>query len=54
MYLLSTPMLFPIPYCITHPDYRFRLAIDPILVALTSLAWTSRRAATMEETGKVA
>ena len=54
VYLLLTLMLFPMPYYITHPDYRFRLVIDPILAALTAFAWTSWRAGSMEETGKVA
>jgi len=53
-YLLVTLMLFPMPYYITHPDYRFRLVIDPMLVALTAFAWTAWRTAAMEQPGKVA
>ena len=50
-YLLATLMMFPIPYYITHPDYRFRLVIDPILVALAAYVFTSRQEANLEETG---
>ena len=42
-YFLLPLMLFPIPYYITHPDFRFRLVIDPILVALAVYALTYRR-----------
>jgi len=42
-YFLFPLMLFPLPYYITHPDYRFRLVIDPILVALAAYALSSRR-----------
>jgi hypothetical protein len=51
-YLFLTLMLFPIPYYITHPDYRFRLVIDPVLVVLTTSLLTSRK--TLEETGRSA
>ena len=43
VYLLVTLMLFPIPYYITHPDYRFRLVVDPILVALAAVAVGPRK-----------
>lgn len=35
-------MLFPAPYYITHPDFRFRLVIDPVMVMLGIYAMTSR------------
>lgn len=54
LYLFVTGMLFPIPYYFTHPDYRFRLVIDPVLVALTAYAVTPRKADAMEETGSIA
>jgi len=38
----------------THPDYRFRLVIDPILATLAAFALTSRREATVAETGDLA
>jgi hypothetical protein len=36
MLLLLPLLLFPLPYYITHPDFRFRLVLDPILIALTA------------------
>jgi hypothetical protein len=42
-YFLLPLILFPIPYSITHPDYRFRLVIDPLLVALTACTLTGRK-----------
>ena len=29
-------LLFPLPYYVTHPDYRFRLILDPLLVVLAA------------------
>ncbi len=49
-YFLLPLMLFPVPYYITHPDFRFRLGIDPILVALSAYALSSRRANLAAET----
>ena len=43
VYFLLPLMLFPIPYYITHPDYRFRLVIDPVLAALAAYAVTARK-----------
>jgi 4-amino-4-deoxy-L-arabinose transferase-like glycosyltransferase len=41
--LFGLPLvLFPLPYYITHPDLRFRLVLDPILLALAAYAVTSR------------
>jgi 4-amino-4-deoxy-L-arabinose transferase-like glycosyltransferase len=42
-YFLVPLMLYPVPYYITHPDFRFRLVIDPILVALAAYALSYRR-----------
>ena len=40
--LLAIPLaLLPIPYYITHPDYRFRCVIDPLLTLLTAYALLS-------------
>jgi hypothetical protein len=45
-------LLFPIPYYITHAEFRYRLNIDPILTilaayAVTQLAavWSRRKSA---------
>ncbi len=35
-------LLFPAPYYVTHPDVRFRLVIDPVVVALAAYAMASR------------
>jgi hypothetical protein len=35
-------LVFPIPYYITHPDFRFRLVIDPLLIALSAYAFSAR------------
>jgi hypothetical protein len=43
MYFLLPLLLFPLPYCLTHPDVRFRMVLDPILVILASYALTSWR-----------
>lgn len=44
VYFLLPIVLFPLPYYLTHPDYRFRLVIDPILLALAAYAVSSRTA----------
>jgi len=31
-------LLFPIPYYITHAEFRYRLALDPILTILAAYA----------------
>jgi 4-amino-4-deoxy-L-arabinose transferase-like glycosyltransferase len=37
--LLTIPLvLFPLPYYITHAEFRYRLEIDPILTVLTGIA----------------
>jgi hypothetical protein len=37
--LLATPLLlFPLPYYITHAEFRYRIVIDPVLVLLASYA----------------
>jgi hypothetical protein len=37
--LYGLPMLlFPLPYYITHADFRYRLVIDPLLTILTAYA----------------
>jgi hypothetical protein len=38
-------IFFPLPYYITHPDFRFRLVLDPILIALAAWWLTTRGAA---------
>ena len=42
IFFLLPLLLFPAPYYITHPDFRFRLVIDPILTALAAYALTAR------------
>ena len=39
-------IFFPIPYYITHPDFRFRLVLDPMLIALAAYLLTTRRSGT--------
>jgi hypothetical protein len=37
--LFLLPLLvFPLPYYITHPDFRFRLLLDPLLTILSAYA----------------
>jgi hypothetical protein len=36
-------LLFPAPYYITHPDFRFRLILDPLLVVLAAYAVAYRK-----------
>ena len=31
-------VLFPLPYYVTHPDFRFRLVLDPLLTVLSAYA----------------
>jgi hypothetical protein len=37
-------ILFPFPYYITHPDFRFRLVLDPLLTILSAFAVIRLRA----------
>ena len=34
-------MVFPLPYYITHAEFRYRLVIDPLLTILAAYALTS-------------
>jgi hypothetical protein len=43
IYFLLPIMLFPVPYYITHPDFRFRLVIDPVLAVLSAYVLTYRQ-----------
>jgi len=44
--LFAIPLLLlPLPYYITHPDYRFRCVIDPLLTLLTAYVLTRRQCA---------
>jgi len=48
--LFLLPLLvFPIPYYITHPDFRFRLVLDPIATILTAYALLNFRAPTLPD-----
>jgi hypothetical protein len=39
--LMALPLLlFPLPYCITHAEFRYRLNIDPLLTLLAAYAVT--------------
>jgi hypothetical protein len=40
MLFLLPILLFPLPYYITHPDFRFRLLLDPLLTILSAYAIT--------------
>ena len=31
-------VLFPLPYCITHAEFRYRLVVDPLLTILSAYA----------------
>jgi 4-amino-4-deoxy-L-arabinose transferase-like glycosyltransferase len=44
VFFLLPFVLFPMPYYITHPDFRFRLVIDPLLAALAAYAIESWKA----------
>ena len=35
-------VLFPLPYYVTHPDFRFRLVLDPMLIALTACLFSAK------------
>jgi hypothetical protein len=44
--LMATPLiLFPVPYYITHAEFRYRLNIDPVLTVLAAYAVTQLAAA---------
>jgi hypothetical protein len=48
MLFLLPLLVFPLPYYITHPDFRFRLLLDPLLTILGAYAavrWNSYRSA---------
>ena len=38
MLFLLPILLFPLPYYMTHPDFRFRLLLDPLLTILSAYA----------------
>ena len=38
MLFLLPLLVFPLPYYITHPDFRFRLLLDPLLTILSAYA----------------
>jgi hypothetical protein len=38
MLFVSPLLLFPLPYYVTHPDFRFRLVLDPLLTVLCAYA----------------
>jgi hypothetical protein len=40
MLFLLPILIFPLPYYITHPDFRFRLLLDPLLTILSAYAVT--------------
>jgi hypothetical protein len=40
MLFLLPILVFPLPYYITHPDFRFRLLLDPLLTILSAYAVT--------------
>jgi hypothetical protein len=40
MLFLLPILIFPLPYYITHPDFRFRLLLDPLLSILSAYAVT--------------
>jgi Dolichyl-phosphate-mannose-protein mannosyltransferase len=43
--LLFLPLLvFPLPYYVTHPDFRFRIVLDPLLTILSAYAMVRFRA----------
>jgi hypothetical protein len=39
--LLMPALLFPLPYYVTHADFRFRLVLDPVLTLLAAYAFTA-------------
>jgi asparagine N-glycosylation enzyme membrane subunit Stt3 len=44
MLFLLPLLIFPLPYYITHPDFRFRLVLDPLLTILAAYWVTSLHA----------
>jgi hypothetical protein len=38
MLFLLPLLVFPLPYYITHPNFRFRLLLDPLLTILSAYA----------------
>jgi 4-amino-4-deoxy-L-arabinose transferase-like glycosyltransferase len=40
IFFLLPLLFFPLPYYITHPDFRFRLVLDPLLTVLAAYAFT--------------
>jgi hypothetical protein len=40
MLFLLPILVFPLPYYLTHPDFRFRLVLDPLLTILSAYAVT--------------
>ncbi len=40
IFFLLPLLLFPLPYYITHPDFRFRLVLDPLLTILAAYTLT--------------
>ena len=38
MLFLPTLLLFPLPYYVTHPDFRFRALLDPMMTILSAVA----------------
>jgi hypothetical protein len=56
MLFLLPILIFPLPYYITHPDFRFRLLLDPLLTILSAYAVTrlnSYRSAAHDKLHKV-
>ena len=43
IFFLLPLLVFPLPYYITHPDFRFRIVLDPLLSILTACAITRFR-----------
>jgi hypothetical protein len=43
MLFLLPILVFPLPYYITHPDFRFRLLLDPLLTILSAYALSRAR-----------
>ena len=51
LFLLQLALL-PLPYYVTHPDYRFRCVIDPVLTILAAYAvqsWVRRRTGALKQ-----
>jgi hypothetical protein len=43
LFFLLPLLVFPLPYYITHPDFRFRVVLDPLLTILSAYAITRLR-----------